>query len=976
MNKNIGEKFSIEQRNNPDFNNSIDSFTTENKSKALVIINENFGQKIDEIKKEFFLGVDIKEKYKSNFQNLDFLENLNSYIGNSFGKIAENNNLNSYNEIYFFLYFFSIKEKLDIYDSGDIYDEKKLFSLLNNYFDKIVNSSDLNNRESILNLNSYLKLCGLCNIICLLNQNNSLKKDFIYLIIDFITVKINSILPLLEEKLDDKNIINGFKYILGLFELNYSYITYVNIDKKDQLDIFLEEEKNILLNTIAGYNNCKSSDFGGNLEKKQIIDRVFIINITYIISLLDLKLIKINLTKQDYENNTKFIEIINLFKNELINLGLNINLDKNLADICNFIFIKNYKGFNKLNILTTFEKKIDINDFLSQFSFLNFTNKVDDLELIHHILLFNTNINNENIYNILYILVNQNASTNLNYEVIRLRILNIILTRLAPLKDEKLKYLLNKTLNYVDKNKVFSHLLYTYSLMYASLSYCYSFFDDEESQNKTLTTFAKFKQINNGDFIFDKYGINTKLFFSNMGFKKSLKYGIIDKVCYENRHNSKKSCPKCADFNFENIVKIGRGYLEEYAILYRNIKTSKIINDLDSFLINNKDSSGSIDTLKIHLEKIFKTLFHGIVSIDLFDDSLSKNNKILDKYNDYKDIDLINGYILRLIYPISFKTDFDGLYYNYSEKSILEFSDNINKENGSIINEILIRLKNFLESFNEKNKITLSLVSNFEKALEDDNISLMFQGIHNSYGDISKYEVLSRINISQNDLSKYNIRDYIDAIIKLKRGDLLKKLIKNNIKQSIDIINKYSHINLSINIEYNDIINEDLIYYLEDLAKNNINIENITFELIEGKWDDNNIVIKNLKRLKHSGYKIAMDDFGSGESSINRLLKLFEEGIVDYVKIDGEIIKRLSFEENNNNKQSLLSIFKKDNKKSDGDIIAIIKMIVAICKNHNVKIIAEFVENKFLFDYLSKLGVDLFQGYYLSKPLPENEILK
>ncbi len=979
MNKNIKAIPNLEwKKNNTPVNNIAQD--AECKTKILVIINKDFWKIIEDIRKDFFLWIDINLKYKSNFQDLYFLENLNTYIWNNFWKIAEHGNLNSYNEIYFFLYLFSIKEDLNIYDSWDIYDEKKLFFILDTYFDKIIKSDNLNSKEWNMDLNYCLKLCWLYNIICLLNQNNLLKKDFIFLIIDFISIKINSILPLLNEKVEDENILKWFKYTLWLFKLNYTYITYIDFDSKADINIFLKENENLLLNTISWYNICKDSDFWWNLEKKEIIDRVFITNITFIINIIILKINTSLTDKQNYINNPIFIKIIDLFKCELNKLWLDINLDRDIKDICNFIFINNYKWFNKLNNLTTFENKINTNNFLSQFSNSNFTNKVDNLELIHHILLFN-DISDNNLFNILNILLNQESSSNLNYEVIRLKILNIILTKLAPLKDPKLKNYLNRIWDHIDENKIFTHLLYTYSLIYITLSHCYSFFDDNESQNKALINFAKFKEINPKDSLFNKYYMNFEPLYENVWYKRALKYKMIDDICYKNRHNNSKNCSKCSGQNLENIAKIWKWYLEEYYWLYKEFKISELINELDNYLTNNKNNILNLNELKISIEKIFKTLFHWLVSIELFENN--NTNIVIDKYKNYKDINIINWYVLRIIYPISFKTDFEQLYYNYSEEYVWEVNS-INIENKSIINEIFRKLKDFLERFNEQNKIALFLVANFEKALENNNKYLMFQWIHNSAWEVIKYEVLSRLNLSENIMwKKYNIRDYIDAIILLKRDDLLKILIKKNIERTIEIINKSPHMDFSINIEYNDIIDEDLISFLEKLALNNINKLNITFELIEWKWHNNSIVVQNLKRLKNSGYKIAMDDFGSGESSINRLLSLFEEWIIDYVKIDWEIIKRLNFENNNNNnnininnKKWLLSFFKQNNKKNDWDIESIIKMIVTICKNHNVKIVAEFIENKFVLDYLSKLWVDLFQWYYLSKPLPESEILK
>lgn len=51
-----------------------------------------------------------------------------------------------------------------------------------------------------------------------------------------------------------------------------------------------------------------------------------------------------------------------------------------------------------------------------------------------------------------------------------------------------------------------------------------------------------------------------------------------------------------------------------------------------------------------------------------------------------------------------------------------------------------------------------------------------------------------------------------------------------------------------------------------------------------------------------------------------------------------------------------------------------LKSIVTLAKNLNFKTIAEGVETKEQFDIIAELGCDIIQGYYFSKPLPENEV--
>ncbi|WP_282110040.1 putative bifunctional diguanylate cyclase/phosphodiesterase [Shewanella algicola] len=95
--------------------------------------------------------------------------------------------------------------------------------------------------------------------------------------------------------------------------------------------------------------------------------------------------------------------------------------------------------------------------------------------------------------------------------------------------------------------------------------------------------------------------------------------------------------------------------------------------------------------------------------------------------------------------------------------------------------------------------------------------------------------------------------------------------------------------------------------------------------------------------LKPFGCKLALDDFGSGFSSFAYLKCLN----VDYVKIDGQFVVNLC------------------SNRSDKAIVA------AICqlgKDMNFEVIAEFVENTDIGEYLRNIGVDYAQGYAINKP--------
>ena len=101
------------------------------------------------------------------------------------------------------------------------------------------------------------------------------------------------------------------------------------------------------------------------------------------------------------------------------------------------------------------------------------------------------------------------------------------------------------------------------------------------------------------------------------------------------------------------------------------------------------------------------------------------------------------------------------------------------------------------------------------------------------------------------------------------------------------------------------------------------------------------MVLRNLKAL---GIKLAIDDFGSGYSSLN-YIKQFP---IDILKIDRSFICDISQEP------------------TDG---VIVPAIIAMGHGLNLEVVAEGVESEIQRNYLSTLGCDGFQGFYFSKPL-------
>lgn len=241
----------------------------------------------------------------------------------------------------------------------------------------------------------------------------------------------------------------------------------------------------------------------------------------------------------------------------------------------------------------------------------------------------------------------------------------------------------------------------------------------------------------------------------------------------------------------------------------------------------------------------------------------------------------------------------------------------------------------------EREKFIYDLI---EKAMSDDKIVPYFQPIFDRDGKISKYETLARIVDSDGRAILPGV--FLEYSRHIKRYvDLSKKLIL----QAFSRINDNTDVALSINMSISDMIANPL----RDLIIKEIDRRKIGNRVIVEILENENLCASNSSKVKYyiqalreRGVKIAVDDFGSGFSNFNLLLEI----VPDYIKIDGEIIKRICEDE-------------KARKMAE--------TIIGFAKHLGAKTIAEYVANEQIYNKCLELGIDEFQGFYLGQPRAE-----
>ena len=281
---------------------------------------------------------------------------------------------------------------------------------------------------------------------------------------------------------------------------------------------------------------------------------------------------------------------------------------------------------------------------------------------------------------------------------------------------------------------------------------------------------------------------------------------------------------------------------------------------------------------------------------------------------------------------------FVSINYSFSfepKNSLLETANVMRKYTKSNPNQIIYDRSLEIEKDYEKNIFwTLKI----KKALESNDIIPYYQAIYNlQTNKIEKYEALMRLNDSGKIVSPFFFLD-----IAKKSGQYL-QLTKRMIDSSFEYF-KDKDFEFSINFTFQDIANEEISNYVIEKIKE-LNIGNrVVFEIVESEEiDDFNLINGFFCTIRELGCKIAIDDFGSGYSNFEYLIKLD----ADYIKIDGSLIKDVLVSKGNEN---------------------IITMIINFAKDQGFKTIAEFVSSKEILEKVKYLGVDYVQGYYIHEP--------
>jgi len=228
-----------------------------------------------------------------------------------------------------------------------------------------------------------------------------------------------------------------------------------------------------------------------------------------------------------------------------------------------------------------------------------------------------------------------------------------------------------------------------------------------------------------------------------------------------------------------------------------------------------------------------------------------------------------------------------------------------------------------------------------KNALDSDGIIAYAQPIYNiKSSTIDKYELLVRL---KDDDTIYSPCHFLDAAsYSGQLYNIFKFMFKEGCRLAVATGNRYS-----INISNCELHNEGLVSFIETTLKNyNVSPKLLSLEILESNVITRSEEMKvKIMALQTMGIEFVIDDFGVECSNFSQTEFL----PVTTLKIDGSFIKNLDESKNSQ---------------------IVVKTIQTFAREKGLKLVAEFVCSKEIYEEVKKFGIEYAQGYYLGEPSP------
>ena len=242
-----------------------------------------------------------------------------------------------------------------------------------------------------------------------------------------------------------------------------------------------------------------------------------------------------------------------------------------------------------------------------------------------------------------------------------------------------------------------------------------------------------------------------------------------------------------------------------------------------------------------------------------------------------------------------------------------------------------------IELYN-KLKENKKLIEELKNALISNNLLIYGQKLINNISKKEKYEILMRVKLEDGSiLTPYSF------LKEAKKAKLYLGMTRMLVKKACEYF-KDKDIDFNLNLTLEDIKDQYTMDFIVNTMEKTNTAKQITFEIVESEGIESFTEVSNfIKKAKKLGCKIAIDDFGTGYSNFEYIIKLD----VDYIKIDGSLIKNIN---------------------TDNNLYLTVQTIVGFAKALKIKTVAEFVHNEEVLNCVKNLDIDYSQGFFIDEP--------
>ncbi len=238
------------------------------------------------------------------------------------------------------------------------------------------------------------------------------------------------------------------------------------------------------------------------------------------------------------------------------------------------------------------------------------------------------------------------------------------------------------------------------------------------------------------------------------------------------------------------------------------------------------------------------------------------------------------------------------------------------------------------------------LCQQLRRAVERNELQLVYQPIVDlSTRQIVGAEALARWSDEEGNLVEPEVFVGIAEQLGFV-GGITKAVLHRALSDFAKTFQNHPSFRLSINVAGADLVDPGFLPMLDDyLKKANVKPENLVIEITERSAANGEEAMETIRNLRRMGHSIHIDDFGTGNSNLDKLLYLF----ADTIKIDKAFTKVIG---------------------TESVAVAILPQILAMAKSLNLEVVVEGVETDYQADYFAPSEQKIYgQGWLYGHPV-------